>query len=133
MKNSLTEAITRKLVERNEPYVIVCEVLEDKLLDLIPHLRDMSCINIRNIYKDIPEFEVHSLDGVEIVVRDTEHKVVISIEEINKALQSSSVDSSNPLSPEEAVEAMHIAFHWLPHRCPYFKHGKDCLIFRTMI
>ena len=133
MKKSFTEEITRKLVERNEPYVIVCEVLEAKLLELIPHLGDMSCINMRNIYKDIPEFEVHSIDSVEIATRDNKHKVVISIEEINKVFHNSSVDPSNPLSPKEAVEIMHIAFFRLPHRCPYFKHGNDCLIFRTMI
>lgn len=135
MKEMLTEAITRNLVEKNEPFAVARKLVDEKIMSLIPHLKDGSCISIRNVYTDIAEFEIHRLESIEIFIREkyTDKAVVISKSDIEKAFQILRFDSLNAVNFETAVEAIHMAFDRLPKRCQFFEYTEDGIIFNVNI
>ena len=135
MMESLTEAIARSMIERNEPNAIAREMVDEKVKALISHLKDGSCIYIRNIYKDIPEFEMQNLESIEIFIKEghTEKAVVISIRDIEKAFKLLRFDCQNPVDFKTASDAIHEAFHGLPNRCPYFKTADEGIVFKVNI
>ena len=133
MNETLTEAITRNLLERNELFAVARELVDKKIKNLIPHLENGSKVSIRKFYMDIPEFEVHSIDGIEIFIKDSEKVVVISKNDIKEAFKIVESTSSNSIKFEDAMEAIYLAFYGIPHRCPYFELGHCCLSFETFI
>lgn len=135
MMETLTEAITRRLMEKNEPSAIAREMVDEKVKALIPHLKDGSCICIRNVYRDIPEFEISNLESVEIFIRETytDKTVVISKRDIERNFRILRFDSPNYVSFETAVKAIHMAFDRLPDRCQYFEKAEDCIVFKVNI
>ena len=134
MKETLTEAITRKLLEKSNVNTVAREFVDEKMKSLIPYLEDGFCIELRNFYMDIPEFEICNIDGVEIFIKDARKVVIIFRKDIENAFNIQSSSSSNSLKLKAAIDAIHIAFDRLPLRCPYFEHGKGgCIKFKTFI
>ena len=133
MSETLTETITRNLIERNESFAVAAKFVDEKMKTLIPHLKNGSNVIIRKFYMDIPEFEIRNIDGVEIFIKDTEKKVVIFRKDIETDFKIQNSNSTNSVKFEKAVEAIHNAFDKLPLRCPYFKYGEDGIIFSTFM